>query len=88
MSDTTCNGWTNFETWQAALWLNEADYLGSLQEDEVTEVTSEMLDDELYELANGDWMQGLARDIYNGWISSVNLNEIADNFNRDLERGQ
>ena len=85
MTDTKCNGWTNYETWQAALWLSEADYLGCLQEDEVTEVTSEMLEDELYELANGDWMQGLARDIYNGWISSVNLNEIADNFNRDLE---
>jgi len=88
MSDNTCNGWTNYETWQAALWLNEADYLGHLQEGGVTEVTSEMLEDELYELANGDWMQGLARDIYNGWISSVNLNEIADNFNRDLEREQ
>ena len=88
MSDTTCNGWTNYETWQAALWLSEADYLGHLQEGEVTEVTSEMLEDELYELANGDWMQGLARDIYNGWISSVNLNEIADSFNRDLETEQ
>jgi len=88
MNDNTYNGWTNHETWQAALWLNESDYLGLLQEGGVIEVTSEMLEDELYELANGDWMQGLARDIYNGWISSVNLNEIADNFTQDLEREQ
>mgnify|MGYP001026034828 CR=1 FL=1 len=84
MNDNTYNGWTNFETWQAALWLGEHDFLGKCQEAGVTAVDDYMLDLELYDLANGDWMQGLARDIYNGWISSVNLNEIADTFNQDL----
>ena len=84
MSDTTYNGWTNYETWQAALWLNEGDFLGRCQECELDEVTTEILDDELCEIAEADSMVGLARDIYNAWVSCVNLNEIADTFNQDL----
>ena len=84
MSDNTYNGWANFETWQAALWLNETDFLGRCQEDEVREIDSEMLDAELYYIANADEMRGLACDIYNGWLSCVNLQEIADSFNQDL----
>ena len=84
MTDTKCNGWTNYETWQAALWLNEEDFLGRCQENEVREIDSEMLDAELYYIAEADAMVGLARDIYNSWISCVNLNEIADTFNQDL----
>ena len=84
MSDNTYNGWTNFETWQAALWLGEHNFLDKCQEAGVKAIDNEMLDDEIYELANGDWMQGLARDIYNSWISCVNLNEIADTLNQDL----
>jgi hypothetical protein len=66
------------------LWLGEHDFLGKCQEAEVRAIDNEMLEDEIYELANGDWMQGLARDIYNSWISCVNLNEIADTLNQDL----
>jgi hypothetical protein len=84
MSDNTYNGWTNFETHQAAVWLGNHNFLDKCQEAGVAAIDSEMLEDELYELANGDWMQGLAREIYNCWISCVNLNEIAEGFNETL----
>lgn len=80
MSDNTYNGWSNFETWQAALWLRKADFLGNSEEGGLTEIHAEILEYEIYELAAVEDMTGLARDIYNSWISCVNLNEIADLF--------
>ena len=35
MADQTYNGWTNFETWQAALWMgNDYDFLESITSDD------------------------------------------------------
>lgn len=84
MSDNTYNGWTNYETWQAALWLNEADFLGRCEDGGENEVHTEILEYELYELAGVEDMTAFAKDIYNIWLSCVNFNEIAENFNSDL----
>ena len=84
MSDNTYNGWSNYETWQAALWLNEMDFLGRCEEDRVNEVHNEILEYELYELAGVEGMTAFAKDIYNIWLSCVNFNEITENFNSDL----
>ena len=62
------NGWTNFETWQAALWLSQANY---------HETDVEDLEFIVRELAGMDEARGLAADIFNGWISCVNFYEIA-----------
>lgn len=70
MTDNTYNGWTNYETWQAALWLSEADYRST---------DSDSVEDMLRGLANADSLTGLASDIFNGWISSVNIHEICEN---------
>ena len=85
MSDTTCNGWTNYETWQAALWLNEADYLGCLQEDEVRLISGDDVYAYVEEILFEKRPEGLLGDIVIGWTFSVNWEEIADNFNKDLE---
>ncbi len=85
MSDNTYNGWTNYETWQAALWLRKADFLGNSEESGLTEVDVEILEYEIYELAGAEDMTGLARDIYNSWMSCANLQEIADLFTSWLE---
>ena len=84
MSDNTYNGWTNYETWQAGLWLNEADFPGYCQDSGITEVDSEMLDAEIYLLAGAEGLKGLAGDIFNGWLSCVNMNELVEHFNRDI----
>ena len=84
MSDNTYNGWSNYETWQAALWLNEADFLGNCQENGFTETDAEMVESAIYELSGGEDMTGLAGDIFNSWLSCVNMHEIVDTFNSDL----
>ena len=91
MKDNTYNGWTNYETWQAALWLGEADYYGLLLErweesGEVPIVDSEELIDFVEEVMLTHEREGLLGDILTGWIHSVNWREIATHYNDDLER--
>ena len=78
------NGWSNYETWQAALWLNEIDFLGHCQENGFSEIDAEMVEHEIYELAGAEDMTDFAKDIYNSWVSCANFHEIADTFNMDL----
>ena len=66
MSDNTYNGWTNYETWQAALWLNEEDFLGRCQEDEVKAIDSEMQNAKLNYITNADEMRNIKCNKYNG----------------------
>ena len=93
MNDNTYNGWTNYETWQAALWLDQYGFY-SLQLDR-WEDDGEMptLDsDDVYtfveEIVLEDSPGGLLGDIVTGWLSSVNWVEIANHYNKDLEREQ
>lgn len=85
MSDNTYNGWRTFETWQASLWLSEADTLGRLQADSWKRVDAEDIESFVYELIEGQEIEGLMSDIFNSWISCVNFHEIADHYNDDLE---
>jgi len=90
MSDTTCNGWTNYETWQAALWLSEYAYYDMLLErweddGEMPTIDSDDVVAFIEEIVFEKTPEGLLGDILIGWMSSVNWNEIADSFNRDLE---
>ena len=85
MKDNTYNGWTNFETWQANLWLNESDFIGMLQADGWKRVDSEDIESFIWNILLGREDGGLLGDIANAWISSVNFVELADNFNLDLE---
>ena len=77
MSDTTYNGWTNFETWQAKLWICEA---GGLYDG----MDEQLLEEFLHEMA-GTPETGLAADIFNDWIREVNLNEILENYAEESE---
>ena len=90
MSSDTYNGWRNFETWQASLWLSEADTLGRLQSDRWKQVNAEDVESFVLELlesveVENTYGDGLISDIINGWLSSVDFHEIAELYNKDLE---
>ena len=90
MSNDTYNGWRNFETWQASLWLSEADTLGRLQSDRWKQVNAEDVESFVLELlesveVENTYGDGLISDIINGWLSSVDFHEIAEPYNKDLE---
>ncbi len=75
MTNTNYNGWTNLETWQAALWLGEC----MLQGDNTKEVSAEDIK---------DWLTGLlSLDSLSAWTSSVNWREIEEAFNEIVLEG-
>lgn len=83
------NGWASFETWQAALWLGEANYMG-IVEDRMRDgerdlvIEADDLLDFVEEIILPRDLEGLASDIVTSWISCVNWHEIADAFNADI----
>ena len=99
MENQTYNGWTNFETWQAALWLDNDGFIEILrEEDNITfEGVESMLDLMTYEQAElGVLDNGLLGDIlthgeFKGdtdlildqWFALVNIQEIVDNNKED-----
>tara|TARA_R110000772_G_scaffold7665_1_gene25835 strand:+ start:673 stop:909 length:237 start_codon:yes stop_codon:yes gene_type:complete len=78
MNDKTYNGWTNFETWQAALWLDDA---GSIEGDDLYK---DFLEDYLFFMA-GRPETGLAADIFSAWLREVNLTEILEHYAEDTQ---
>lgn len=93
MNDNTYNGWTNYETWQAALWLDQYGFY-SLQLDrweddgEMPTLDSDDVYTFIEEIVLDGSPEGLLGDIVSGWLSSVNWVEIANHYNADLEREQ
>tara|TARA_R110000803_G_scaffold209198_1_gene278532 strand:- start:550 stop:909 length:360 start_codon:yes stop_codon:yes gene_type:complete len=97
--DNTYNGWTNFETWQAALWLDNDGLIEILREEDNITLNGvvNMLDLMTYEQAElgvldtrllGDIMthgefKGDTGLILDQWWSLVNIQEIVDNNNED-----
>ena len=89
MTDTTYNGWTNYETWLAGLWLNEADFAGELESErnltlcdvaEQIESMIEIMTEETREASNG-----LGADLLSAAVSAINVNELARAYYSDLE---
>ena len=93
MSDNTYNGWTNYETWQASLWLDQYGFY-SLQlerwedDGEMPTLDSDDVYTFIEEIVLAGSPEGLLGDIVSGWLSSVNWAEIANHYNADLEREQ
>ena len=93
MSDNTYNGWTNYETWQASMWLDQYSYyslqLDRWQDDgEMPTLDSDDVYTFVEEIVLDFEFKGLLGDIVCGWLSSVNWSEIANKYNADLEREQ
>jgi len=82
--DNTYNGWTNFETWQAALWLDNDGFIEILrEEDNITfEGVERMLEVMTFERLEA-CSSSLLSDIVGAWMREVNIQEIVDNNKED-----
>ena len=85
MSSTTYNGWTNYETWNVALWLGNDEglyraYRNALERERFTaDSLAALVMDELLPDGTPDF-QGKRSDYL-----VVNWQEIADNLNEERE---
>lgn len=91
MNDRTYNGWTNYETWLANLWIDNdwrmsesfalqaGDLLGSYEEDEATERLSGRIE-EFFDQTRPDIENGFFSDIINASLREVNWREIARHY--------
>ena len=76
----TYNGWSNFETWQAALWLDNDGVINWLRED--GNLTVEALTDELEnQIKLYETPASLLQDLVGAWLERVNVREIVENNN-------
>jgi len=75
MSDTTYNGWCNFETWQAALWLDNDGTLDMLRD--YDNLTEEAITRELESLLD-NIPASLLGDIVTSWLHCVRVSEILE----------
>lgn len=89
MTDNTYNGWTNHETWQAALWLNETDYLGFLAQTLASpdEITPENVEDDVWVMffEEETVMGSLIADVVSAWLRQVDFYKLAENYKELLE---
>jgi hypothetical protein len=88
MTDTTYNGWTNYETWLANVWLDEAGFTNELASqrnltlcDVAQQIESmiELMTDEAREAS-----RDFASDLLGAAISAININELARAYFSDL----
>lgn len=95
-SDSTYNGWTNYETWVVALWLDN-EQSTQLMCVEVAEDCFERTDEscearrllaewlETHIKAEQPTVAGLYADLLNATVNAVNWHELADHYLSDIE---
>ena len=86
MTDTKYNGWTNYETWNVALWLSEEDWQGQ-NERTIRKLDTYDLGKHLQEYIEEfvPDIKGCYADMLNASIRAVNWHEIATNYKSELE---
>jgi hypothetical protein len=83
------NGWTNYETWNVALWMGESDeyYRDLLRGETDTYKASQTLkssfEDDMPELGVGPYC-----DLLGAAVSSVNWYEIAEHWIEDSDEDE
>lgn len=90
MEKQTYNGWTNWETWNANLWIandwrmaeqytmQADDLLGSYDEEDATERLSATIEDDFEQLMPE--VDGFFADMLNGAMREVDWREIAKHY--------
>ena len=93
MTDTTYNGWTNYETWCAALWLGEDEYWRDRaeeimrEEDNDASAATAELAREMEEVYEDDVpaTAGMYADLLSASMSRINWYEIAGHYIEDVD---
>jgi hypothetical protein len=82
----TCNGWTNYQTWNVSLWFGELyeelalDYPNGLTGELLQTYTVEMLEE------SGQLPEtGLAADVMNDFLRSVDWDDLASHYTVEEE---
>ena len=83
------NGWSNYETWNANLWIEEDQntycYWTEIAKKVSDAYSLAMLMKDEYEMAMPDMGYGMFRDLLTYAVSNINWVEIAEYFKRDTE---
>ena len=91
MSDTNYNGWTNYETWNAALWIDNdwrmteslhlqaGDLLSSYEQDDAIEKLAGIISD-LFDGMMPELEASFFSDVMAASLRVVNFREIAKNY--------
>jgi hypothetical protein len=79
------NGWRNYETWVAALYLGGEDWRNFVEDEEITEdekveMLAEYLKDYIEEEADMAGLTGLLNDLLTRAISKIDFTELATAF--------
>ena len=95
MTDTTYNGWANYETWCAALWLdNDLNGYWAGQAEEIMQQEDNDKDNATYELSRvmesyyeefTPDVEGLYADLLGASLSRINWYEIAEHYIADVD---
>jgi hypothetical protein len=93
------NGWTNYETWLANLWMNESwDEYNELAKDSCRDAIDEnkidrteaektfvdIVESEFYNRLDEIELDGVLRDLLQGAIESIKFYEIASHWIEDV----
>lgn len=90
-SDKTHNGWTNYQTWNVKLWIDNNEGLYNMVLEAARDVEAPELSEQLQEMI--EEMNPIVdkadmfTDILNHALSAVNWYEIAKSFKDDISEG-
>jgi hypothetical protein len=91
MSDSKYNGWTNYETWNAALWIDNdwrmserlhlqaGDFLSSYEQDDSIEKLAGIIRELFYDMMP-ELEAGFFSDVMSASLLVVNFREIASHY--------
>ncbi len=86
MSAKTYNGWTNYETWLANMWLDEfnlyadEDFMEFVKENNRYDVGQRILDHMESWIEQTTELEGFVADMFNAAFSEIDWYSIADHY--------
>jgi len=78
MEDNTYSGWTNYETWNAALWMGPNYYLDAVKESESIGVLADYIKDDIE--STMPEVTGMWADLQQSAFDRINWFEIAEHI--------